>query len=133
METIATNFGPSTNREQAVKYLCLVYHEEKKLDALPQTEWDALVRESVALRADLRETGQCIAAEALQWVETARTVRIRDGKATVTDGPFAETKEQLGGFFLIEVSDLDEAIRVASRIPGGRHGSVEVRPIRELE
>jgi hypothetical protein len=115
-----------------VKYLCLVYHEEKKLDDLPRGEWNALVDESLALREELRASGRGIAAEALQPVDTAMTVRIRSGKASTTDGPFVETKEQLGGFFLIDVSDLNEAIQVASRIPGARVGSVEVRPIRDL-
>jgi hypothetical protein len=115
-----------------VKYLCLVYHEEKKLDALPRNEWNPLVDESLALREELRTSGRGIAAEALQPVDTAMTVRVRGGKASTTDGPFVETKEQLGGFFLIDVSDLNEAIQVASRIPGARLGSVEVRPVRDL-
>jgi hypothetical protein len=115
-----------------VKYLCLVYHEEKKLDDLPRGEWNALVDESLALREELETSGRGIAAEALQPVDTAMTVRIRNGKASTTDGPFVETKEQLGGFFLIDVGDLNEAIQVASRIPGARVGSVEVRPIRDL-
>lgn len=115
-----------------MKYLCLVYHEEKKLDALPRNEWNALVDESLALREELQTSGRGIAAEALQPVDTAMTVRIRSGKASTTDGPFVETKEQLGGFFLIDVGDLNEAIQVASRIPGARVGSVEVRPIRDL-
>jgi hypothetical protein len=116
-----------------VKYLCLVYHEEKTLDALPKGELDTLVHDSLALCDELRESGQFIAAEALQSVRTATTVRVRNGKASTTDGPFAETKEQLGGFFLIEARDLNDALQVASRIPGGRIGNVEVRPIWELE
>jgi hypothetical protein len=116
-----------------VKYLCLVYHEEKVLDALPKAELDVLVRDSLDLADELQESGRYIAAQALQSVRTATTVRVRHGKASITDGPFAETKEQLGGFFFIEASDLDEALQVAARVPGGRIGSVEVRPIRELE
>jgi hypothetical protein len=115
-----------------VKYLCLVYHEEKTLDALPQSEWDALVTESLALRDELQRSGHGIAADALQPVHTATSIRVRGGKPSVTDGPFAETKEQLGGFYLIEAGSRDEAIRIASRIPGGRVGTVEVRPIRDL-
>ncbi len=115
-----------------MKYLCLVYHEEKTLDALPKTEWDGLVADSLDLREELLRSGHGIAAEALQPVHTATTIRVRNGKVSTTDGPFAETKEQLGGFFLIEAGDLDEAIQMASRIPGGRVGSVEVRPIRDL-
>jgi hypothetical protein len=116
-----------------VKYLCLVYHEEKILDALPKAELDILVRDSLDLCDELREDGQFIAAEALQSVKTATTVRVRNGKVSITDGPFAETKEQLGGFFFIEAKDLDDALAVASRIPGGRIGNVEVRPIWGLE
>jgi hypothetical protein len=116
-----------------VKYLCLVYHEEKILDALPKTQLDVLVRDSLDLCDELREDGQFIAAQALQSVKTATTVRVRNGKASITDGPFAETKEQLGGFFFIEAKDLDDALRIAARIPGGRIGNVEVRPIWELE
>jgi hypothetical protein len=116
-----------------VKYLCLVYHEEKILEALPKAELDVLVRDSLDLCDELRDDGQFIAAEALQSVRTATTVRVRNGKASMTDGPFAETKEQLGGFFFIEAKDLDEALQVAARIPGGRIGTVEVRPIWELE
>jgi hypothetical protein len=115
-----------------MKYLCLVYHEEAKLDALPRSEYDALVTDSLALVEDLRTSGQHIAADALQAVDTATTLRVRNGKVSTTDGPFAETKEQLGGFFLVEARDLNEAIRIASRIPGARIGSVEVRPIKVL-
>jgi hypothetical protein len=119
--------------EAAVKYLCLVYHEEKILEALPKAEIDVLVRDSLDLCDELQESGQFIAAQALQSVRTATTVRVRNGKVSTTDGPFAETKEQLGGFFFIEAKDLDQALEVASRIPGGRIGNVEVRPIWELE
>lgn len=115
-----------------MKYLCLVYHEEAKLHALPRSEYDALVTDSLALVEDLQTSGQHIAADALQAVDTATTLRVRNGKVSTTDGPFAETKEQLGGFFLVEARDLNEAIRIASRIPGARIGCVEVRPIKEL-
>ena len=108
-----------------MKYLCLVYLEEKKLDAVPDSE-------CIACGAALRQSGHSIAAEALQPVHTATTVRVRNGKMAVTDGPFAETKEQLLGFVLIEAKDHDDAVEVASRIPLARLGSVEVRPVREL-
>src|SRR5499426_1830170 len=108
-----------------MKYLCLVYLEPQKLHAVPD-------RECAACGAGLRLSGVLVAAEALQPVETATTVRIRNGKMSVTDGPFAETKEQLAGFYLIEARDLNDAIQVAARIPPAREGSVEVRPIREL-
>ena len=108
-----------------MKYLCLVYMEEQKLHAVPD-------RECLACGEGLRQNGLLIAAEALQPVETATTVRVRNGKVSITDGPFAETKEQLAGFYLIEARDLNDAIQVASKIPPAREGSVEVRPIREL-
>jgi hypothetical protein len=115
-----------------VKYLCLVYFEERRLDALSHGEWTALTGECLAYGDGIRQTGHFIAAEALQSVRTATTLRVRDGKVSTTDGPFAETKEQLGGFYLIDARDLNEAIQVASRIPPARMGSVEIRPIREV-
>jgi hypothetical protein len=108
-----------------MRYLCLVYLEEKRLDAL--------IDESLAYDEVLRKSGHYLVSEALQPIETATTVRIRNGKLSITDGPFAETKEQLGGFILITARDLNEAIQVASKIPWARLGSVEVRPILELE
>lgn len=114
-----------------MKYLCLAYEEESKLNDLSQSEWDALRGETLAYVEELKENGHMIAAEALQSVRTATTVRVRKGKLSITDGPFAETKEQLGGFFLIEARDLDDAIQVASRWPSARLGSIEVRPIEE--
>ena len=108
-----------------MKYLCLVYLEEKKLDAVPD-------RECLEYDAALRASGHCLASEALQPVDTATTVRVRNGKVSIVDGPFAETKEQLAGFYLVDAKDLDEAIQLAARIPPAREGSVEVRPIREM-
>jgi hypothetical protein len=108
-----------------MKYLCLVYLEEQKLHAVPD-------RECMACGTELRNSGLLLAAEALQPIGTAATVRVRNGKVSVTDGPFAETKEQLAGFYLIEARDLNDAIQVASKIPPGREGSIEVRPVREL-
>jgi hypothetical protein len=108
-----------------MKYLCLVYLEEQKLHAVPDSECMAC--------GDLfRKSGLLIAAEALQPVETATTIRIRNGQLSITDGPFVETKEQLAGFYLIEARDLNDAIQAAARIPPAREGSVEVRPVREL-
>jgi hypothetical protein len=109
-----------------MKYLCLVYMEADKLHAVPD-------RECMACGDGLRQSGVLIAAEALQPVETATTVRIRNGRLSVTDGPFTETKEQLAGFYLIDARDLNDAIQVAAKIPPAREGSVEVRPIRQLE
>jgi hypothetical protein len=109
-----------------MKYLCLVYMEADKLHAVPD-------RECMACGDGLRQSGVLIAAEALQPVETATTVRIRNGRLSVTDGPFTETKEQLAGFYLIDARDLNDAIQVAAKIPPARAGSIEVRPIRQLE
>lgn len=109
-----------------MKYLCLVYLEGSKLRAVPDTE-------CAACGNGFRQSGVLVAAQALQPVETAATVRVRNGRVSVTDGPFAETKEQLAGFYLIEARDLNEAIQAAAKIPPAREGSVEVRPIRELD
>jgi hypothetical protein len=119
-------------QEGAVKYLCLVYVDEKKWDTLSKSEQDALIDESLAYDEALRGSGHYLVSDALQPVQTAMTVRIRNGKLSIADGPFAETKEQLGGFILIDARDLNEAIQVASKIPPARLGSVEVRPIMEL-
>ena len=115
-----------------MKYVCLVYFDETKLDALSASEWTALTGECLVYGEGIRQNGHYLAAEALQPVRTAATLRVRDGKLSATDGPFAETKEQLGGFYLIDARDLNEAIQVASGIPPARLGSIEVRPIREL-
>lgn len=115
-----------------MKYLCMAYEDEGVLNALSRSEWDALRNETLSYLKDLQSQGHVIAAEALQSVRTSTTVRVRDGRVAVTDGPFAETKEQLGGFFLINAADLNEAIRIASKWPSARLGSIEVRPI-ELE
>lgn len=112
-----------------MKYLCLAYEEESKLNRLSESEWDALRSETLSYVDKLRQDGYLIAAEPLKSVRTARTVRVRGGETQVTDGPFAETKETLGGFFLIEVSDADEAVRLASEWPSARLGSIEVRPL----
>ncbi|HTH64104.1 MAG TPA: YciI family protein [Gemmatimonadales bacterium] len=112
-----------------MKYLCLIYDEEKKLGTMPKGESDAFTGEYFAFTEGIRKSGHYVAGEALQPVGTATTVRIRNGKVSTTDGPFAETKEQLGGFYLINAKDLNDAIQVASRIPSARIGSIEVRPI----
>ena len=109
-----------------MKYLCLVYLSPEKWSAVPD-------RECFACGQGLAESGMLIAAEPLEAVDTATTVRVRNGKVSVTDGPFAETKEQLAGFYLIEAHDLNEAIQVASKIPPAREGSIEVRPVRALQ
>jgi hypothetical protein len=108
-----------------MKYLCLVYLDEQRLNELPDAD-------CVAYDTAIRSSGHCLASEALQPVHTATTVRVRDGKLSITDGPFAETKEQLTGFYLIEAKDLDEAIHIAANIPPARVGSIELRPIRPI-
>jgi hypothetical protein len=115
-----------------LKYLCLVYIDEKALDALSKSDYDALDSESLAYDEGLRKSGHLIAAQALEPVKAATTLRPQKGKMSVTDGPFAETKEQLGGFILIDAKDLNDAIQVASNIPVARLGCIEVRPIKEL-
>jgi hypothetical protein len=109
-----------------MKYLCLVYLEADKLHAVPD-------RECLNCGDDLKQQGLLLAAEPLFPVETARTVRVRGGRMAITDGPFAETKEQLAGFYLIDAASHDEAMQIAARIPPAREGSIEVRPVRELE
>lgn len=115
-----------------MKYLCMVFYDEKKLEALSASESQALDDQSLANDDALRKSGHLIAAQALESVHTATTVRIRNGKVSITDGPFAETNEQIGGFILIEAQDLNEAIQLASKIPPIRLGGIEVRPIKEL-
>lgn len=112
-----------------MKYLCLIYDEEKKLGAMSKAESDAFMGEYFAFTDGIRKSGHYVAGEALQPVQAATTVRIRNGKLSTTDGPFAETKEQLGGFYMINARDLNEAIQVASKIPSARLGSIEVRPV----
>jgi hypothetical protein len=116
-----------------MKYLCLVYSDEKMIAAITPGEPGAVADdECMAFGEGLRSSGRCIAAEALHPVRTAATVRVRNGKVSITDGPFAETKEQLAGFYLVDARDLNEAIQIAARIPPARVGSIEVRPVREL-
>jgi hypothetical protein len=116
-----------------MKYLCLVYGEETALDALSQRETQGLVDESLAYDNVLRKSGHYLESAALQQVKTAKTVRVRNHRISITDGPFAETKEQLLGFILIEAGDINDAVRVAAKIPMASSGSVEVRPILDLE
>lgn len=115
-----------------MKYLCLVYGEESKLNDLSKDELDTLVDDSLAYDDVLRKSGHYIVSEALQSVQNATTLRVRNGRVAITDGPFAETKEQLLGFILIEAKDRDDAIRVASGIPCARAGTVEIRPVEDL-
>jgi hypothetical protein len=109
-----------------MKYLCLVYLERDKFNAVPDAE-------CMNCGDGLRKQGLLLAAEPLFGGETAKTVRVRNGRVAITDGPFAETKEQLAGFYLIDAADQDEALQIAATIPPARAGSIEVRPVRELQ
>ena len=115
-----------------MKYLCLIYDEEKKLEQMPKGEGEAFMGEYFGFTEGIKKSGHYLGGNALKPVQTATTVRVRNGKVSTTDGPFAETREQLGGFYLLEAKDLNEAIQVASKIPGARTGSIEVRPIMEF-
>ncbi|MEO7963692.1 MAG: YciI family protein [Gemmatimonadaceae bacterium] len=112
-----------------MKYLCLIYDEEAKMGTMAKTESDAFMGEYMSFTDDIKKSGHMVVGEALHPVQAATSVRIRNGKLSTTDGPFAETKEQLGGFYLVNARDLNEAIQVASRIPSARTGTVEVRPV----
>ena len=113
-------------------YLSLIYYDEKKLQDMPDDERDALYEEAYAYYDELVRNGHGIAGDALQSIKTARTVRVEKGKTSVTDGPYVETKEQVGGFILMEARDLEEAIQLAARIPPARLGGVEVRPVWDM-
>jgi hypothetical protein len=115
-----------------MKFLFLIYHDEAVLDAMSDAEMQALVDRALEYDDEIRASGHYLVSNALERGRTARTIRVRDGKVSGTDGPFAETKEQLGGFFLIEAKDLDEACAVAARFPPARIATIEVRPVREL-
>jgi hypothetical protein len=110
---------------RAMKYLLLVYADERELETFDD-------HECLAFDEGIRESGHCVASEALQSVATATSVRVRNGRTSVSDGPFAETKEQLAGFYMIEARDLNEALQLAARIPPARVGTIEVRPVRPI-
>jgi hypothetical protein len=119
-------------KETAMRYLCLIYDEEKKLATMSKGEQDAFMGEYFAFTDDIKKSGHYIGGEALQPVGTATSVRMRGGKMSTTDGPFAETKEQLGGFYLINAKDLNDALQIAAKIPSAKTGTIEVRPIQEF-
>jgi hypothetical protein len=118
-------------RKNQMKYMLLIYHDEQSWNAVSEAERQQIYLEFRQLRAELQSRGQFVTGSQLQPVTTATTVRVRDGKELVTDGPFAETHEQLGGYFLIEAGNLDEATSIAARIPSARTGTIEVRPLVE--
>jgi hypothetical protein len=116
-----------------MKFMFVIHHDEKVLDAMPEKEMQALVDSAIEYAEGLRQSGHYIVSNALQRTQTARTIRVSAGKVSTTAGPFAETKEQLGGFFVIEAKDMDEACAIAARFPPARVGVIEVRPVRELQ
>jgi hypothetical protein len=112
-----------------MKYLCLIYDNESAMKDMTREQGQAIMADYMAFTEGIKKSGQYVGGEALKPTPTASTVRVRQGKISTTDGPFAETKEQLGGFYLIEAKDLNDAIQVAARIPGAKTGSIEVRPV----
>jgi hypothetical protein len=115
-----------------MQYLLMIYADESRMKDVTPADREAMTLEYRALTDSLIKSGHMRAGDALQPTSTATTVRVRDGKTLTTDGPFAETKEQLGGYYLVEAKDLDEATKLAARIPGARQGSIEVRPVMQL-
>ncbi len=116
-----------------MKYLCLVYYNEKQMQGMSQQEWDALNQDCMACVEGLTDSGHYLDGAPLQSTDTATTLRVRDGKPLVTDGPFAETKEQLAGFYMLEARDMNDALRLAEKILPARYVSAEIRPVRELK
>jgi hypothetical protein len=116
-----------------MQFMLLIYIDSTMLDALPAGQADAMMRDCLAHADELRRDGQLIQSQMLEDAETARSVRIRNGRLTATDGPFTEAKEVLGGFNLIEARDMDEAVRMAAQFPWARTGCVEIRPVRDIE
>ena len=115
-----------------MKFMFAIHHDPKVMDAMPEKEMQALVDSAIEYAEELRQSGNYIVSNALQRPGTARTIRVSSGKVSTAAGPFAETKEQLGGFFLIEAKDMDEACAIAAKFPPARVGVIEVRPVQEL-
>jgi hypothetical protein len=133
LQTVDPELSRSINWQRSpMKYILLVHHNEKALGSLSETELQQMRAESVQLANQINASGQYLDAAPLLPVATATCVRMREGKRVVTDGPFAETREQLGGYFFITAGDLDEALDIAARIPGARIGTVEIRPVMEI-
>jgi hypothetical protein len=112
-----------------LQYMCLIYDDEKIWQGMSEDDRNAAFGEYGAFTQSIQESGNMVAGDALQPTSTATTVRVRDGETLMTDGPFAETKEQLGGYYLINAKDADEALAIAARIPSAKYGSIEVRPV----
>src|SRR6059036_4186285 len=124
--------GSSGREEDAMKFMFMIYHDENVLGALPERDMQGLIDTALDYDEEIRQSGHYIVSNALQPSRTARTIRVRGGKVSTTDGPFAETKEQLGGFYMIDAKDLNDAIQVASKIPSAKLGSIEIRPIMDF-
>jgi len=116
-----------------MRYLCLIYEDEKWWEKASQADMQEGMAAYNGFTDSIKKAGNYIGGEALQPTKTATSVRVRNGKLSTTDGPYVETKEQLGGYYLIKAKDLNEAVQVASRIPGAKHGTVEVRPVMEFD
>ena len=116
-----------------MRYLCLIYEDEKAWQNMSEADMQKGMAEYNAFTENIKQNGNYVGGEALQPTNTAKSVRVRNGKLSTTDGPYVETKEQLGGYYLIKAKDLNDAVQVASRIPGAKHGTVEVRPIMEFD
>ncbi len=116
-----------------MQYMLLIYDNEKMWPAMDEKERNALMGEYHVFTEEMKKSGKLVAADALQATTTATTVRVRNGKSLTTDGPFAETREQLGGYYLVEAKDLDEAMALAAKIPSARFGSIEVRPVMKFD
>jgi hypothetical protein len=116
-----------------MRYLCLIYGDEKWWEKATQADMQKGMADYNAFTESIKKNGNYVGGEALQSTKTAKSVRVRNGKISTTDGPYVETKEQLGGYYLIKAKDLNDALQVASRIPGAQHGTVEVRPIMEFD
>jgi hypothetical protein len=129
---MTTTLATDADEERPMKYLCLVYVDESTFDGMSQQQLDAIDDEALANDEELRRSGHLVLAQALQPIASATTVRVRNGRMSATDGPFAETAEHLGGFVFIEATDLNEAVQIAARIPMARLGSIEVRPVIDL-
>jgi hypothetical protein len=133
LSVVSTCWLTHREKERAMKYLCLIYDAEANMAKMSREDANAFMGEYHAFTEGIRKSGHYVAGEALKPVQTATTVRVRNGKLSTTDGPFAETKEQLGGFYMIDARDLNDAIQIAGRIPSARTGSVEVRPVETFE
>jgi hypothetical protein len=116
-----------------MRYLCLIYEDEKWWEKATETDMQKGMADYTAFTESIKKNGNYVGGEALQPTKTAKSVRVRNGKISTTDGPYVETKEQLGGYYLITAKDLNDAVQVASRIPGAKNGTIEVRPVMEFD